>query len=148
MSYCLKSLLAIILICPAIAWAENQGKTVAAVAATVTAVEPKNLVFIRGQRTGDVEVPDPNGAAIKQAFDQIRQIAEKNGATMDDIVQVTIYLADYQHDYPFIHGIVQGYFTNPQNVARSIVGVVSNPDDGINRRVQVEAILAVKPKQS
>ncbi len=113
-------------------------------------VEAKNLIFISGQRTGAVEVPDEDGTAIRQAFNQIRDIVTTKGAKMDDIVQLTIYLADPATDYPKIRFIVKEYFSDPQNKARSIVAVSRIPDGteennfSLNRRVEIDAVLAVK----
>ncbi len=141
----LKSIVTLLLALPLSAWAANFNGSISA------AAEPKNLIFIAGQRTGEVEIPDRDGSAIKQAFDQLREIAIKNGATMDDVLQVTIYLADPANDYPLIRGIVKSYFIHPENIARSIVAVTRIPDGndekpfGLNRRIEIDAVLAVKP---
>lgn len=109
----------------------------------------KSLLFVSGQRTGLMEVPDDTGKALREALDKVRDIAKKNNATMDDVKQMTIFLADPANDYPRLRGIVPEYFKNPGNIARSVVGVSRIPDnDGtnfnINRRVEIDAVITVK----
>lgn len=99
-----------------------------------------------------MKVPDHDGKALREAFDRIRDIAKKNNATMDDVVQLTIYLADPANDYPRLRGIVPEYFTNPSDIARSVVEVSRIPDNNdtnfrINRRVEIDAVIAIKTKQ-
>jgi enamine deaminase RidA (YjgF/YER057c/UK114 family) len=98
-----------------------------------------------------MEVADKNGKSLREAFDKIREIANKNNATMDDIVKITIYLADPASDYPHLRSIVSEYFTNPSDIARSVVGVSRIPDNDsvnfdINRRVEIDAVIVVKVK--
>ncbi len=138
-----KYIAAIALFLPFIAWANlTVDKPIS------SAVEQK-LIFVSGQRTGSIEVPDDNGKAIREAFDKIRDLAKKNNATMDDVIQMTIYLADVTNDYPRLRSIVAEYFTNPSDIARSVVGVSRIPDNdsvnfSINRRVEISAVIAVK----
>jgi enamine deaminase RidA (YjgF/YER057c/UK114 family) len=143
MSKLLKYVVATVLFLPLVAWANlNADETKS------SAVESKNLIFVSGQRTGLMEVPD-DGKALREAFDKIREIAKKNNATMDDVVQMTVFLADPTNDYPRLRGIVSEYFTNPGDIARSVVGVSRIPDNdsvnfSINRRVEIDAVIAVK----
>lgn len=145
MSTLLKYILAIALSLPCVSWSKMLDQTNPAV------LESKNLIFISGQRTGLMNVPDQDGKSLREAFDRIRDIAKKNNASMDDVVQMTIYLADPENDYPRLRGIVSKYFTNASEIARSVVGVSRIPDnDGANfsihRRVEIDAVIAVKTK--
>lgn len=99
-----------------------------------------NLVFISGQGAGSITQSDPDGAALSQAFQQLSEIAKNMGGSLNDVVKLTVYMADVNHDYPLLNKIVPKYFKYPYP-ARSTVGVANLPK---GHRVEVDAIMALK----
>lgn len=98
-----------------------------------------NLVFISGQGTGSTKVADPNGIAIKEAFQKIRVIAKQMGGDMNNVVKLTVYMADLPSDYLLLSEIVPDYFHKPYP-ARSTVGVASLPKD---HRIEIDAVMVL-----
>jgi 2-iminobutanoate/2-iminopropanoate deaminase len=60
------------------------------------AVRRGNLVFTAGQLgwTDDKKLPDGIEAQTRQALENLRRALASEGATLDDLVSVTVYLTD------------------------------------------------------
>jgi 2-iminobutanoate/2-iminopropanoate deaminase len=99
-----------------------------------------NMIFISGQGTGSIQDPDPTGAAIAEALQKISAIAKDMGASLNDVVKLTVYMADLTHDYAALNLVVPKYFSKPYPT-RSTVGVASLPKE---HRVEIDAILVLK----
>jgi reactive intermediate/imine deaminase len=99
-----------------------------------------NFVFISGQGAGSVSDPDPDGAAIAEAFQKIRVIAKQMGGDLNNVVKLTVYMADLPHDYASLNTVVPQYFQKPYPT-RSTVGVANLPKE---HRVEIDAILMLK----
>ncbi|MFC3798238.1 RidA family protein [Cohnella sp. GCM10012308] len=100
------------------------------------AVVRGNQLFVSGQgpldeqgriRSGDIE------AETRLTMDNIRTIVEAGGFTMDDVMQVSVYLASLA-DFERFNAVYRTYF-NPPFPARSCVEAGL---DGI--KVEVDAI--------
>jgi reactive intermediate/imine deaminase len=104
------------------------------------AVRVGDLVFMSGQIGLDpttgmlVEGID---AQTHQIFLNMRAVAEAAGATLDEIVKLTVFVVDLG-DFAKVNEIMQSYFKAPYP-ARSTVEVAGLPRGA---RVEVEGILA------
>jgi reactive intermediate/imine deaminase len=102
-----------------------------------------DLVFTAGQiaLTPDGELLDeePVGVQTRQALENVKSILDEEGLTMQDVLKVTIFMADIE-DYDAINESYSEYFQdNPP--ARSAVQVAALP---AGARVEIEAIAAKK----
>jgi reactive intermediate/imine deaminase len=98
------------------------------------------LIFVSGQvarnaagetiGTGDIR------AQTRQALDNVKAVLEAAGATMDDIVKVTVFVTDVTH-LAAIHEVRAAYFTRdyPASTLVEVKGLVS-PD----LMIEIEAI--------
>ncbi|HKJ57952.1 MAG TPA: Rid family detoxifying hydrolase [Halobacteriales archaeon] len=102
-----------------------------------------DLVFTAGQIAltpdGDLLDEEPIGVQTRQALENVKNILEEEGLTLQDVLKVTIFMADIQ-DYDAINEAYSEYFQdNPP--ARSAVQVAALP---AGARVEIEAIAAKK----
>lgn len=100
-----------------------------------------DLVFTAGQiaLTADGELLDeePIDVQTRQALENVKSILEEEGLNLQDVLKVTIYMADID-DYDAINEAYSEYFQdNPP--ARSAVQVAALP---AGARVEIEAIAA------
>jgi reactive intermediate/imine deaminase len=106
-------------------------------------VRAGNTVYLSGQlgldpATGNlVEGID---AQTHQVFKNLRAVAQAAGGELDDIVKLTILLADLA-DFAKVNEIMATYF-KPPYPARATYQVVAIPKAA---RLEVEAILALAP---
>jgi 2-iminobutanoate/2-iminopropanoate deaminase len=141
------ALLACATAAPSVAGAPLQGPIVTTeVAAPIgpysQAIAAGNMVFVSGQlgltATGEMVAADSIGQA-RQALRNIAAILKAAGLTMDEVVQVQIFLVDL-NDFAAINAEYAGFFKRAP--ARTTVQVSRLPKDG---RVEIAAI-AVRPK--
>jgi 2-iminobutanoate/2-iminopropanoate deaminase len=109
------------------------------------AVQIGNLVFISGQIALDTISNLVTATSIEdeiiQVFENIKNICEESGATLNDIVKINLYLTDLTN-FNVVNNIMAEYFTYPYP-ARAAVEVTGLPK-GAN--FEAEAILALDPK--
>jgi len=89
--------------------------------------------------SGDM-IGDDAGAAVSQALDNVRSILTAAGASMDDVVHVTLYLRDMD-DFTAVNEAYAAYFAAVPP-SRSCVGVARLPKDA---RLEIEAVAWVGP---
>lgn len=104
------------------------------------AVAAGNTLYISGQ------IPlDPNSmevvegdmeTLIRRVFDNLSAIAEAAGASLADVVKLTVFLTDMVH-FPTVNQVMAEYFDEPYP-ARAVVGVAALPK---NVPIEIEAIL-------
>ena len=98
-----------------------------------------NLVFVSGQLpidpagNGDL-ITEPKEAA-KAVLNNIKAILEAGGATMDQVVKVTIFLTD-MNDFSAVNEVYAEFFNEPCP-ARSTYAVAGLPKGAI---LEIEAI--------
>jgi len=103
------------------------------------AVRAGEFIFISGQipldpATGEV-VPGDAAAQTDRVLHSIRGILDDSGATLQDVVKTTIFLADMD-DFAVVNEVYGRYFdTEPP--ARATVQVARLPKDV---RVEIEAV--------
>jgi len=106
------------------------------------AIRQGGLVFISGQVPlvpATMEVAEGGiREHIHRVFQNLSAICREAGATLDDIVKLTVYLVD-MGDFPQVNEVMGEYFSTPYP-ARAAVGVASLPK-GV--KVEIDAIVAV-----
>ena len=108
---------------------------------------PGEILYVSGQIP--IEVPSGNvfrGDIKKQAdlaLNNVRNIVQDAGFTMDDVVKVTIFLTDMKQ-FDVVNEVYAKFFVGAMLPARAVVGVVGLPKD-VN--IEIEAV-AVKKGQS
>lgn len=80
------------------------------------AVRTGNMVFLSAQTpvspvTGQVEATDFDGQ-MRQTMDNLKVMAEASGGTLDNVVKVTVFIADIS-DFSHMNGLMEEYFTQP-----------------------------------
>ena len=118
-------------------------KAPAAIGAYSQAVKHAGTLYISGQipldpETQDVVEGEPR-TQVTQVFDNLSAIAEAAGASLANVVKLTVYLVDL-NDFPVVNEVMGEYFEEPYP-ARAAIGVASLPK-GVG--VEVEAILALQ----
>ena len=83
-------------------------------------------------------VPGGVAAELRQAFANLRDLLASEGATLDDVVKTTVFLADLG-DYARMNEIYMEEFGD-HRPARSAVEVAALP---LGARVEIEAIATV-----
>jgi len=101
-----------------------------------------SLLFTAGQIAltpeGELLDDEPVDVQARQALENVTAILEEEGATMQDVLKVTVYLDDID-DYEAVNGAYEEYFMdNPP--ARSAIEVGSLPKGAA---VEIEAIASV-----
>jgi len=77
-------------------------------------------------------------AEVRRAFDNLRAIVVASGATLDDVVKVTVFLIDLAN-FGLVNQVMAEYFGEPYP-ARAALGVASLPRGA---QVEVECIVAL-----
>jgi reactive intermediate/imine deaminase len=75
---------------------------------------------------------------IRRAFENLKPIVAASGASLDEVVKVTIFLIDLK-DFALTNRIMAEYFREPYP-ARAAVGVASLPRGAL---VEVECMIAL-----
>lgn len=118
-------------------------KAPAAIGAYSQAVQHAGTLYVSGQIPLDPitqEVVDGDvRSQIEQVFQNLFAIAEAAGASLDDVVKLTVYLVDLGN-FPIVNEVMAEFFAQPYP-ARAAIGVASLPK-GVG--VEVEAILSVQ----
>jgi reactive intermediate/imine deaminase len=106
------------------------------------AVRVGNTIWVSGQIpldpatqslvVGDIE------AQVRRVFENLKAIVLAAGASLDEVVKVTIFLTDLAH-FALVNRVMAEYFREPYP-ARAAVGVASLPR---NAQVEVECIVAL-----
>lgn len=106
------------------------------------AVRAGNLIFVAGQgcmnpRTGQME-RESIQAETRQVLENVKAILTAAGASLDDVVKTTCFLAD-MNDFQAFNAVYAEYFVE-QPPARSTVQAARLPGD-IRVEVEVVALL-------
>jgi 2-iminobutanoate/2-iminopropanoate deaminase len=115
-------------------------KAPAAVGPYSHAIAVPGLVFISGQLPIDKATgtfPDDVVEQAHQALKNLQSVAEAAGATLDDVVKTTVFLADI-NDFKAVNEVYATYFSEPFP-ARSAFEVARLP---LGVKVEIEAIVS------
>ena len=102
-----------------------------------------SMVFVSGQvarnsqgetvGVGDIE------AQTRQVLDNVKAVLAEGGATLDDVVKVTVFVTDVG-DYAAIHKVRGEYFSAPYPASTMVeVSALVNPE----LKIEIEAIALV-----
>ena len=115
-----------------------------------------NLIFVSGigpRRRGETAIPgvqlNAEGAVAGYEFevqcrstlDNIRMILEDAGSSLDEVVDVTVYLTNMRDDFPTMNRIYAEYFTT-NRPARTTVEVTALPTP---IAVEIKVVAATRP---
>jgi 2-iminobutanoate/2-iminopropanoate deaminase len=103
------------------------------------AIRAGDFLFVSGQ----IPIDPASGSLVqgdvtvqaRQVLDNLAAILAAAGASMDNVVKTTVYLADMA-DFPGMNDVYAGYFTGPAP-ARATIQVSRLPRDV---RVEIDAI--------
>jgi 2-iminobutanoate/2-iminopropanoate deaminase len=106
------------------------------------AIRAGNTVYLSGQigldpATGALR--DGTEAQARQVLDNLRAVAEASGGSLDDIVKLTLLLAD-MGDFAKVNEIMAAAFSKPYP-ARATYQVAALPRSA---RIEIEAVLVLK----
>lgn len=101
-----------------------------------------NMIFTSGQlainpETGEL-VQDDIQKETRQALENLKAVLKEGGATLNDVVKVTLYIKD-MNQFGKINEVYEEYFSE-NKPARSCIEVARLPKDG---NVEVEAIAII-----
>ena len=114
----------------------------AAIGTYSQAVRHGDLVFLSGQIPlvpASMElVGDDFEAQVRQVFDNLGAVCAAAGASLDDIVKLTVYLVDMDR-FAEVNRIMGEYFSEPYPT-RAAIGVASLPRGA---QIEMDAIVGV-----
>jgi 2-iminobutanoate/2-iminopropanoate deaminase len=104
------------------------------------------LVFVAGQIAIDPATNQPVGAGdaaqqTHQAIANLKAILEASGATLQDVVRTTVFLANMQ-DYATVNEVYSSYFPSASAPARVCLQVARLPMDML---VEIDCIAVINP---
>jgi reactive intermediate/imine deaminase len=106
------------------------------------AVRVANTLWVSGQIPLDPATKELVGgdieAQVRRVFDNVLAIVKAAGASLDDVVKVTIFLIDLTH-FALVNKVMAEYFREPYP-ARAAVGVASLPRGA---QIEMECIVAL-----
>ena len=120
-------------------------KAPAAIGPYSQAIQLGDMVFISGQIPFDPQnnekVEGDRVAQVHRTFQNLANVAESSGSSLDNCLKLTIFLLDLK-DFDMINTIMKDFFSKPYP-ARSVVEVKSLPK---SVPLEVDAILALSRK--
>lgn len=123
----------------------NTNNAPSAIGTYSQAIVSGELVFISGQIPFDpqsnAKVEGDRTAQIHRTFQNLANVAESSGSSLDNCLKLTIFLLDLK-DFDMINTIMKEFFSKPYP-ARSVVEVKSLPK---SVPIEVDAILALSRK--
>jgi 2-iminobutanoate/2-iminopropanoate deaminase len=110
------------------------------------AVEAGPFLFVTGQLATDPDddaLPIPPGIAAQthKVMDNLARVLKGCGLSFANVVQVRIFLTDFNGDYAKMNEIYATYFTADRRPARTTVGVTALARGGV---VEIDMI-AMRP---
>jgi reactive intermediate/imine deaminase len=107
------------------------------------AIESNGLLFMSGQIPLDPQTMEIVAGDFKarahRVFQNLRNVAEAAGATLDQAIKVNVYLTDLGA-FADVNSVMAEYFNEPYP-ARAAVGVASLPK-GVD--IEIEAVIALQ----
>jgi len=117
-------------------------KAPAAIGPYSQGVHAGNMIFTSGQLPINPETGELIKGDIQQAtrysLDNVKAILSASGATLEDVVKVTVFVTDI-NNFSLINEVYAEYFTN-HKPARSLVEVSNLPKGG---EIEIEAIAII-----
>jgi reactive intermediate/imine deaminase len=114
----------------------------AAIGTYSQAIQTGNLIFLSGQIPlvpATMEIVEGDfEARARQVFENLKNVAEAAGGSLNDAVKITVFLTDLDN-FATVNVVMEDYFEQPFP-ARAAVGVSSLPK-GVD--VEADAVLIV-----
>ena len=82
-------------------------------------------------------------AQCRAVFANVRKVLEASGARWEDLVDVTVFLTDMQHDFATYNRVYAEYFTSAQP-CRTTVGITALPTQ---IAIELKCIAAIQDKR-
>jgi enamine deaminase RidA (YjgF/YER057c/UK114 family) len=116
----------------------------------VTVTGPGKLIFLAGVgaedengKGGDILHKGDFMAQCKYAYDKIKRLLEKQGATMGDIVKMTTYLTDMRNQADYGKCRVEAFGSNPLP-AHTLVNISQLAWPGMMVEIDATAVVPLK----
>lgn len=111
------------------------------------ATEAGGFVFITGQMPtwpGEPERALPEGveAQTRRVMDNLIIVLEGIGLNLSDVVQVRVYITEFERDYAAMNDVYKSYFPADRLPARTCIGVTGL---AVNALVEIDMV-AVRPQ--
>ena len=99
-------------------------------------VEAEGWLFVTGQLATDPDndgLPLPEGieAQTHKVFNNLKRVLAGIGAGLEHVVQVRIFLTEFDRDYAAMNRIYRSYFPSDRLPARTTVGVTALARGGL-----------------
>jgi 2-iminobutanoate/2-iminopropanoate deaminase len=96
-------------------------------------VEVDGWLFVTGQLANDDNLPIPDGieAQTHKVMDNLKRALAGARAGLEHVVQIRIFLTEFERDYAAMNRIYQTYFPPDRLPARTTVGVTALARGGI-----------------
>ena len=108
------------------------------------AVRAGNTIYVSGQASldanGNLVGPSDVVAQTRQTLENMKIVLAAAGATLDDVVKVTVYLAN-RDDRPKVNGVRKEYF-KANRPASTLIEISRFAIEGM--LIEIEAIAVVK----
>jgi 2-iminobutanoate/2-iminopropanoate deaminase len=86
-------------------------------------IESSSLIFLSGQVStadnGDLVGKDDLGAQARQVFNNIKDLLESAGSSMNRVVKLTYYVAD-MGEWPVVHGVRNEFFPDHKPASTTV----------------------------
>ena len=106
-----------------------------------------DFIFVAGMQGVDPatnKLVDGDEARIRQAFSNLKLIAQSQGATLQDCVRLTVYVSDLRHLAPLVSKVQAELWGKPPYPPRTMVEVRRLFDDDI---VEIDSIFYAPTKK-
>jgi enamine deaminase RidA (YjgF/YER057c/UK114 family) len=106
-----------------------------------------DLIFVAGMQGVDPvtdKLVDGDEARVRQAFLNLRLVAQSEGATLQDCVRITVYVSDLQRIAPLVSKVQAELWGKPPYPPRTMVEVRRVFDDDI---VEIDSIFYVPTRK-
>lgn len=111
------------------------------------AVQINNTIYLSGQIPLDpvsmTMVSENIHDQVKQVLENLSQVAQAAGGSLDDIVKLNIFLTDLGN-FPIVNEWMEKYF-KPPFPARATIGVVALPKGAL---VEMDGVMVILPLSS
>lgn len=117
----------------------NSKKAPGAIGPYSQAVKAGNFIYVSGQlpiNAANGEMPDDIKEQTRQSLENIKAILEEAGATLENVVKSTVYLADMSYFVP-MNEVYGEYFNGGVYPARAAFAVKELPKQA---KVEIEVV--------
>jgi 2-iminobutanoate/2-iminopropanoate deaminase len=106
-----------------------------------------NLIYVSGQvgRDGD-ERPADMGGQMRIAYRRIARALAHWGATMSDVVDETVYVADMREAAKVVRDVRAEVYPEPRHMASTLIAVagIGSPDAAVRGLVEIKCTAHVE----